>query len=51
MSTYFAFSDECGDYVQHISKRQLKIHPFYIRATLLINSDEWKKLNTGLRTL
>ena len=51
MPTYFAFSDECGDYVQHISKRQLQIHPFYIRATLLMNSDEWKKLNTGLRTL
>lgn len=51
MPTYFAFSDECGDYVQHISKRQLRIHPYYIRATLLMNSSEWKRLNSGLRDL
>ena len=46
MSTYFGFSDECGDYLQGINEKQLKTHPFYIRSTLLINSSEWKKLNS-----
>ena len=46
MSTYFGFSDECGDYIQGINEKQLKTHPFYIRSTLLINSSEWKKLNS-----
>ena len=51
MPTYFAFSDECGDYVRQISEKQLKIHPYYIRATLLMNSSEWKNLNACLRKL
>lgn len=44
MATYFSFSDECGDYTQYITPKQLKVHPFYIRATLTFKSDEWKKL-------
>lgn len=49
--TYFCFSDECGDYMQKMSLKQLEIHPFYIRTTLLINSSEWKQLNSLFRDL
>lgn len=44
-NTYFCFSDECGDYCQKMTYKQMKVHPFYIRTTLIINSNEWKKLN------
>jgi hypothetical protein len=51
MSTYFGFSDECGDYILGINERQLKTHPYYIRSTLIINSFEWKKLNNLFKQL
>ena len=51
MSTYFGFSDECGDYIQGISERQLRTHPYYIRSTFIINSLEWKKLNNLFKQL
>jgi hypothetical protein len=44
-NTYFCFSDECGDYREKMTNKQLGAHPFYIRTTLIINSNEWKKLN------
>lgn len=50
-NTYFCFSDECGDYQPNMSKKQLSIHPFYIRTTLIINSSEWKLLNRKFREL
>lgn len=49
--TYFCFSDECGDYKPNMSDRQLRNHPFYIRTTLLMNSNEWKTLNINFRAL
>lgn len=49
--TYFCFSDECGDYKPNMTDKQLRAHPFYIRTTLLINSNEWKKLNLNFREL
>lgn len=49
--TYFCFSDECGDYKPNMTEKQLKSHPFYIRTSLLINSNEWKILNTNFREL
>lgn len=42
MCTYFAFSDECGLY--NPKKPNLKVHPYYIRSTILIKSSEWKIL-------
>lgn len=44
-NTYFCFSDESGGYYQYIKDRQLKKHPFYLRGTLMFNSNEWKNLN------
>ena len=49
--TYFCFSDECGDYKPNMTAKQLKTHPYYIRTTLLINSNEWKALNNSFRKI
>jgi hypothetical protein len=49
--TYFCFSDECGDYKPNMTAKQIKNHPFYIRTTFLMNSNEWKKLNLSFREL
>ncbi len=49
--TYFCFSDECGDYKPNFTDKQLLSHPFYIRTTILINSNEWKTLNLKFREL
>lgn len=43
--TYFCFSDECGDYQKGMNPKQTKVHPYYIRSTLIMNSAEWKMLN------
>lgn len=50
-TTYFCFSDECGDYQPGMNAKKLAIHPFYIRTTLIINSCEWKTLNRRFREL
>lgn len=49
--TYFCFSDECGDYKPNMNAKQLRIHPYYIRTTLIINSNEWKTLNSNFKAL
>lgn len=49
--TYFCFSDECGDYKPSMTAKQLRIHPYFIRTTLLMNSNEWKTLNNNFRQL
>ena len=51
MGTYFGFSDECGDYKVGMTSRQLARHPFYIRSTVVINSEEWKKLSDDFKNL
>lgn len=49
--TYFCFSDECGDYKPSMTAKQLRIHPYFMRTTLLMNSNEWKILNNNFRQL
>ncbi|NOW94013.1 DUF3800 domain-containing protein [Mucilaginibacter sp. SG564] len=51
MATYFGFSDECGDYKAEMSSKQAARHPFYVRSTLIINSDEWKLLSINFKEL
>jgi hypothetical protein len=46
MSTYFAYSDEYGAYKKEKKYQFLKAHPFYIRSVILLESSEWKTLNT-----
>ena len=48
---YFAFSDECGSYYQNMTDKSKRIHPYYLRATLIMKALEWKKLNTDFRTI
>lgn len=40
MSIFFGFSDECGSYQIEKTQKFLKVHPFYIRSSLLIKTDE-----------
>lgn len=42
MSVYFIFSDECGDYTQHPSRKFLERHPYYIRTNIIIKGQDWK---------
>lgn len=48
---YFAFSDENGSYAPSPSQRTLNAHPFYVRATVIIEANEWKRLNKLLDDL
>lgn len=45
MSIFFGFSDEYGSYQSEKTKKYLNVHPHYVRSTLLIKADEWKKIN------
>jgi len=51
MATYLCFSDECGEYKKNITPCQLKSHPYYLRATLIIDSSEWKEFNSKFQNL
>ena len=44
MEAYYAFSDEAGQYENTCGKRFLKSHPYYVRATLLVKIEEFKKV-------
>lgn len=46
MSVFFVFSDEAGCYRQHRFERFLMAHPFYVRAYLIIDANDWTKLNS-----
>lgn len=45
MATYFVFSDEAGCYKKERNNKFLKANPFFIRASLIIDSSDWIKLN------
>lgn len=51
MSIFFGFSDECGTYKKEKGKKHLKVHPHYIRSTLLIKAEEWKLLKKEFNLL
>lgn len=51
METYFIFSDESGEYKREKSEEFLKKNPFYIRAAFIINSSDWKSLNSDLNNI
>lgn len=44
MVIYFAFSDECGDYIRERGLNFIKKNPYYIRSTILIKADDWKRI-------
>lgn len=51
MAIYFAFSDECGSYNRFRSSRFIRSHPFYARATLIIDAQSWKSLEARFLSL
>jgi hypothetical protein len=48
MPTYFAFNDDYGHYKPKPSNKHLRSHPFYLRATLIVRSDEYIKLSNKI---
>lgn len=51
MAIYFCFSDECGSYSNEMTPKQLKAHPYYVRAVFMIDAAEWNKLNENFKQL
>lgn len=51
MSIYFGFSDECGSYLKVKNSKYLRVHPYYIRCTLLMNANEWKNFRIRFNEL
>lgn len=51
MSIYFGFSDENGTYQKEKTRKYLNVHPYYIRSTLLIKADDWKRINNSFKEL
>lgn len=51
MPIFFAFSDESGGYRTDRTERYLEKHPYYVRATYVIEAEEWKKLNNDFLLL
>lgn len=51
MATYFVFSDEAGCYRKERNNEFVKANPFFIRASLIIDSSDWKTLNLKFHQL
>lgn len=49
METYFAYSDESGAFFNGMTDKQIKSDPYYVRASLLINSNEWNFIKTEIQ--
>jgi hypothetical protein len=51
MSVYFVFSDESGCYEKIRNDNFIRAHPFYCRASLIIDSDDWVSLKEKIYKL
>lgn len=51
MNAYFAFSDEAGQYDTRCGKRFLRSHPYYVRATVLMTVEEYRKYQKSIRDI
>jgi hypothetical protein len=51
MCIHFAFSDECGDYLSSRSAGFRRAHPYYVRATFLMDGEDYKKLSRKFKRL
>ena len=49
--TFFAYSDEYGSYQEQKTDKYLRAHPFYIRSVIVLDSNEWKLLDSKVRLL
>lgn len=43
MRTFFVFSDECGNYSETRSSKFKNKHPFYVRSTVMVESEEYRQ--------
>src|SRR5690606_18423205 len=41
----------CGSYQKKFSKKSLKVHPYYIRSTVIIPASNWKNLSNEYKKL
>lgn len=48
MSTFFLFSDECGNYAERRSRRFIERHPYYVRATVIIKAEEYQEFEKAI---
>ncbi len=46
MTIYYAFSDESGHYKRNRTKRDNERYPYYVRAIVLFEANQWKYLNS-----
>ena len=46
MDIYFGFSDENGSYNKNMSKKFKRAHPYYIRTTVIVPAQKWKKITS-----
>lgn len=44
MAVFFVFSDEAGQYQRERTDRFLRAHPYYCRATIIIDAADWIRL-------
>ena len=48
METYFAFTDECGQYNKDRTENFIKAHPFYVRSTVIISCTDYLLLQKDM---
>lgn len=48
METYFAFTDECGQYNKDRTEKFIKAHPFYVRSTVIISCTDYLLLHSDM---
>lgn len=48
---YFAFSDENGTYSQKCSEQHLLRHPYYIRATIIVDAIQYWEISSRISSL
>ena len=51
MPVFFAFSDESGKYKKERSEKFITKNPYYCRATVIVEADEWTRLQEDFALL
>lgn len=51
MDTYFAFTDECGEYQHERSDKFIRTHPFYVRSTVIMSLADYLRLQKGMKNI
>lgn len=51
MTIYYAFSDESGHYKRNRTQKDNERYPYYVRAIVLFEANQWKYLNSQFLSL